>query len=199
MATDVIFKSILYGNCCILIQISLKYVSKVGAEIWRQVIIWTNDGIDYWCLYVRMYICTQRRWVNSCCFPQFMFMMPTLPLKVMVMAKVHPGLGLSWEVSVLFRVSTFVSWSIFLLRLIYEWFSIQSCASIDLPMCIYRRSESIFVYWSIAAMRMTELACGPFQYNLKKHKLNLTGDIYGFCWKLMFHISRDFVHDTTDV
>ena len=68
MAADVIFKSILYGNCCILIQISLKYVSKVGAEIWRQVIIWTNDGIDYWCLYVRMYICTQRRWVNSCCF-----------------------------------------------------------------------------------------------------------------------------------
>ena len=54
-------------NCCSLIQISLEFVFKdsikqyasIGSDnglkpVWHQAIIWTNDGLIYWCIYVSL-------------------------------------------------------------------------------------------------------------------------------------------------
>ena len=70
---DNIFQCVfLNENCCILIELSLKFVTKCSihkicsigsdngmAPIRRQAIIWINDGLVYWHIYV-----TRPQWVN---------------------------------------------------------------------------------------------------------------------------------------
>ena len=61
---DDIFKCIfLIENLAILIKTSLEFVPKgpidnkpalVQIMAWRQAIIWTNDGLVYWCIYASL-------------------------------------------------------------------------------------------------------------------------------------------------
>ena len=56
----------LYVNCSIFIQIALQYVPKgtinntsalAQMMAWQQAIIWTNDGLVYWCIYASGGLC----------------------------------------------------------------------------------------------------------------------------------------------
>ena len=55
-----------YVNCSIFIQIALQYVPKgtinntsalAQMMAWQQAIIWTNDGLVYWCIYASGGLC----------------------------------------------------------------------------------------------------------------------------------------------